>query len=773
MYLKKDRILEKIAGVSGRNIRVIIMILRSKSILPLVSITMKITLEKAREGGNMKRDYEKQIRELREKMTLEEKVGQLQQCGPSLVGAFDVSFEELLNMMFDGRISPEEFEKLMGTAEQDFHEEDLRAGKIGSYNGIGDSATANRLQKIAVEETRLGVPLLFGYDVIHGFRAVTPIPLAESCAWEPKLWERTARMAAEEATAAGVHMTFAPMVDVAKDARWGRVSEGAGEDVLLNCAYGASKVRGFQGDDLTKKDAMLACLKHFAAYGAGEAGRDYNRVDMSMQRLWEEYLPPYKACVDAGARAIMPAFNDINGIPCTVNSWLLRDVLRKEWGFDGLVVSDSNAIAECVSHGIAEDKKAASKWAIEAGTDMDMSSNSYIECLKELVESGEVAESVLDEAVDDVLRVKFELGLFDEPYKTDGDRESETIMKEEYRALALEAAEKSIVLLKNEGQTLPLAQDVRLGVFGALASDKGQMTGAWAIGAVPEDCISITEALDKRGVSYKYSADGSDMEEIAAQSDVLLAVIGEMKEESGEAASRADITLNPEQMKMVNELCKTGRPVVAVLFNGRPLAIPELSEAASAIVEAWHLGIEAGNAILNVLLGDVNPSGKLTATFPAATGQCPMYYAHMNTGRPGGKSKFTSKYLDAPVEPLYPFGYGLSYTTFAYEDLKAEKMDDAIHVSVTVKNTGNRDGAEIAQCYVQDVTAGRVRPVRQLKAFEKIDLKAGEAVRKEFTVPLSELSYYDWNMNLVPCEGKVKVYAGGDCRAELAAELTI
>ncbi len=721
----------------------------------------------------MKRDYEKQIRRLREQMTLEEKVGQLQQCGPSLVGAFDVSFEELLNMMFDGRITQEEFEKLMGTAEQDFHEEDLRAGKIGSYNGIGDSATANRLQKIAVEETRLGVPLLFGYDVIHGFRAVTPIPLAESCAWEPELWERTARMAAEEATAAGVHMTFAPMVDVAKDARWGRVSEGAGEDVLLNCAYGVSKVKGFQGDDLTKKDAMLACLKHFAAYGAGEAGRDYNRVDMSMQRLREEYMPPYKACVDAGARAVMPAFNDINGVPCTVNSWLLRDVLRKEWGFDGLVVSDSNAIAECVSHGIAENKRDASRQAIEAGMDMDMSSNSYIECLKELVESGEVAESVLDEAVDDVLRVKFELGLFDHPYKTNEDREAETIMKEEYRALALEAAEKSIVLLKNEEQTLPLASDVKIGVFGALASDKGQMTGAWAIGAVPEDCISITEALDKRGVPYQYSTDGSDMEEIAAQSDVLIAVIGEMKEESGEAASRADITLNPEQLAMTESLCKMGKPVIAVLFNGRPLAIPELSEKASAIVEAWHPGIEAGNAILNVLFGDVNPSGKLTTTFPAATGQCPMYYAHINTGRPGGKSKFTSKYLDAPVEPLYPFGYGLSYTTFAYEDLKAEKTGDAIQVSVTVKNTGNRDGAETAQCYVQDVTAGRVRPVRQLKAFKKIYLKAGESVRVEFTVALSELSYYDWNMNLTPCEGSVKIYAGGDSKAELTAELTI
>lgn len=725
------------------------------------------------EGGNMKKDYEKQIRELREQMTLEEKIGQLQQCGPSLVGAFEVSFEELLNMMFDGRISREEFERLMGTAEQDFHEEDLRAGKIGSYNGIGDAATVNRLQKIAVEETRLGIPLLFGYDVIHGFRTVTPIPLAESCAWEPELWEKTARVAAEEATAAGVHMTFAPMVDVAKDARWGRVSEGAGEDVLLNCAYGVSKVKGFQGDDLAKEDAMAACLKHFAAYGAGEAGRDYNRVDMSMQRLWEEYLPPYKACIDAGARAIMPAFNDINGVPCTVNSWLLRDILREEWGFDGLVVSDSNAIAECVNHGIAEDKREASKQALIAGMDIDMSSDSYIACLKELIESGEVEESVLDEAVDDVLRVKFELGLFEHPYRTDEARQERTMLKEEYRALALEAAEKSIVLLKNENQTLPLAPDTKIGVFGTLAADKGQMTGAWSIGAEPNDCISITEALENRNISYKYSADGSDLSEIAAESDVLVAVIGEMKEESGEAASRADITLNPEHLALVKELCETGKPVVAVLFNGRPLAIPDLSKEVSALVEAWHLGVEAGNAVLNVLFGDVNPSGKLTTTFPAATGQCPMYYAHINTGRPGGKSKFTSKYLDAPVEPLYPFGYGLSYTTFSYENLKAEKSKDAISISVTVKNTGDRDGMETVQCYVQDVTAKRVRPVKQLKAFEKIDLKAGESRNMEFSVPVSELSYYDWNMNQVPCEGKVRVYVGGDSVNVLAEEVLI
>lgn len=721
----------------------------------------------------MRKDYEERIRELRSKMTLEEKVGQLQQCGPSLVGAFDVSFDELLNMMFDGRISQEEFNKLMSTAEQDYHEEDLRAGKIGSYNGIGDSATANRLQKIAVEETRLGIPLLFGYDVIHGFRTVTPIPLAESCAWDPELWEKTARVAAEESTAAGIHMTFAPMVDVAKDARWGRVSEGAGEDVLLNSAYGVAKVKGFQGEELEKENAMAACLKHFAAYGAGEAGRDYNRVDMSMQRLWEEYMPSYKACVDAGARAIMPAFNDINGVPCTVNSWLLRDILREKWGFNGLVISDSNAIAECVNHGIAEDKRDASEQAIMAGMDMDMSSNSYIECLKELVESGEVPESVLDEAVDDVLRIKFELGLFDNPYQTNAERESQAMLKDEYRALAREAADKSIVLLKNEDNILPLKTDTKIGLFGTLAADKGQMTGAWSIGANPDDCICIEEAIKSRGISYQYSADGADMQKIAAEADVLVAAVGEMKEESGEAASRADITLNPEHLALVRDLVSTGKPVVVVLFNGRPLAIPELSEEATAIVEAWHLGVEAGNAVLDVLFGDVNPSAKLTATFPSAPGQCPMYYAHINTGRPGGKSKFTSKYLDVPVEPLYPFGYGLSYTTYAYSELKTEKTADEVKVSVKVANTGDRGGDEIVQCYVQDVAAKRVRPVRQLKGFEKVSLKSGEEKTVEFCIPRTDLSYYDWDMNEVACEGKLRVYVGGDSRAELMEEIIL
>lgn len=603
--------------------------------------------------------YEEKIKDLLEQMTLEEKVGQLQQCGPSLVGAFEVSFSELLDMMFDGKISEAEFGRLMSTAQEDFHEEDLRAGKIGSYNGIKNAATANKLQKIAVEETRLGIPLVFGYDVIHGYRTIMPIPLAEACAWDPALWEKTARVAAKEATAAGIHMTFAPMVDVAKDARWGRVSEGAGEDAYLSSLFGMAKVKGFQSEDLSKEDAMVACVKHFAGYGAAEAGRDYNRVDMSMQRFYEEYLPPYEACIKAGARAIMPAFNDINGVPCSVNKWLLTNILREKWRFDGMTVSDANAIAECVNHGIAEDKSDASRQAIEAGMDMDMSSNSYSESLVQLVQNGVVKEEVLDRAVADVLRIKCELGLFEHPYQTSEEREKEELLKPEYRTLARETAGKSMVLLKNEG-VLPLKNETRVGVVGGLADNRGEMTGAWAIGANPEECISIVDACNVQGIDYIYT---KNLEEIE-NCDVVVVSLGETKDQSGEAASRSDITIPEEQMELLDELVKSGKPVITVLFNGRPLALGTVAEKADAILEAWYPGIEAGNAILDILFGRVNPSAKLTTTFPYASGQCPMYYSHINTGRPGGKGKFTSKYLDTPLEPVYPFGYGLSYTTY-------------------------------------------------------------------------------------------------------------
>ena len=708
--------------------------------------------------------YEEKIKDLLEQMTLEEKVGQLQQCGPSLVGAFEVSFSELLDMMFDGKISEAEFGRLMSTAQEDFHEEDLRAGKIGSYNGIKNAATANKLQKIAVEETRLGIPLVFGYDVIHGYRTIMPIPLAEACAWDPALWEKTARVAAKEATAAGIHMTFAPMVDVAKDARWGRVSEGAGEDAYLSSLFGMAKVKGFQSEDLSKEDAMVACVKHFAGYGAAEAGRDYNRVDMSMQRFYEEYLPPYEACIKAGARAIMPAFNDINGVPCSVNKWLLTNILREKWRFDGMTVSDANAIAECVNHGIAEDKSDASRQAIEAGMDMDMSSNSYSESLVQLVQNGVVKEEVLDRAVADVLRIKCELGLFEHPYQTSEEREKEELLKPEYRTLARETAGKSMVLLKNEG-VLPLKNGTRVGVVGGLADNRGEMTGAWAIGANPEECISIVDACNVQGLDYIYT---KNLEEIE-NCDVVVVSLGETKDQSGEAASRSDITIPEEQMELLDELVKSGKPVLTVLFNGRPLALGAVAEKADAILEAWYPGIEAGNAILDILFGRVNPSAKLTTTFPYASGQCPMYYSHINTGRPGGKGKFTSKYLDTPLEPVYPFGYGLSYTTYNYRDLEVVESREAFIASATITNIGEVAGEEIVQCYIRDLVAQRVRPVKQLKAFEKIELDPGESKKISFIIPYQELGYYNNEMEYIVEEGTFEIFIGknsDDCLSQ-------
>lgn len=716
---------------------------------------------------------EKRIQALLSQMTLEEKAGQLRQCGPSLAGAFDVSFEELVNMVYDGRITKEKFDELVGTAQQDYHEEELRAGRIGSYNGISDADIVNRLQRIAVEETRLGIPLLFGYDVVHGYRTITPIPLAESCAWDPGLWEETARISADEASAGGIHMTFAPMADVSKDARWGRISEGAGEDAYLNAKYGMAKVRGFQGKSLEKPDTLAACVKHLAGYGAVESGRDYNRVDLSPQKLYEEYLPPYEACIRVGARAVMPAFNDLNGVPCTANPWLIRKVLREDWQFDGMTISDANAIAECAEHGIAADRKEAAEKALLAGVDMDMTSECYHEHVVRLVEEGRVPEEVLNQAVGNILRIKMELGLFEHPYRTDAEREKQTILKPEFRKIARKAAEESMVLLKNEG-VLPLREGSRIAVVGQLAAARGEMTGTWAVKAVGEDCVSIVDACREQGISFRYYTEEEvlnreDAKEIFQEFDVILAAVGEQKNQSGEAASRADLSLSEIHQGLLERLKETKKPVAAVLFNGRPLAISWLKENVPAILEAWHLGVEAGNAVLDLLLGKVNPSGKLTATFPEHSGQCPMYYDHINTGRPAGKSKFTSKYLDVASEPVYPFGYGLSYTDYAYSELKAEKQGNRIAVSVKVKNTGAADGTEIVQCYFRDPVARRARPVRKLLDFARIPLKAGETKDVFFEIPKDRLGYYDEEMRFLVEDGIYEFYVGGnsvDCQKQ-------
>ncbi len=711
-------------------------------------------------------EIEKRIKDLLGKMTLEEKVGQLHQAGGSIVGAFDLSLEEILTMVQDGRMTEEEAHKMISEAKRDWHEDDLRAGRIGSYLGLVGSEEMNRMQHIAVEETRLGIPLINGFDVIHGFRTITPIPLAESCAWDMDLWERTARMSAEEAAAAGIHMTFSPMVDVSKDPRWGRIAESAGEDALLNGLYGEAKVKGYQTDDLARHDALAACVKHFAAYGAAEGGRDYNRVDMSPQRFEEEYLPSYERAVKAGARAVMPAFNDLSGVPCSVNKKLLTDILRNRWGFDGMTISDANAIAECINHGIAADRRDAARQALNAGMDMDMTSGCFLDHVKELVETGEVSMERLDEAVGDILRLKFELGLFDDPYRSDAEREKAVMLTPAHRALAREAARKSMVLLKNDG-LLPLKEGLRIGLAGALASDGDEMCGTWAGIVQPGDCRSIRDGLEAEQISYAQVTEGP-----LPDCDVFLCAIGEGKNESGEAASRASLELRDEDIALLKRLQASGKPVVAVVFAGRPLCLGPAIECAGAILMAWHPGAEAGPAILDLLFGRANPSARLTAGFPATTGQCPtLYYDHIRTGRPAGKFKYTSKYLDAPVEPLFPFGFGLSYTDYQYSDISALQTKDGIHAEITVQNTGDRAGDEIVQCYFRDPVARRVRPVRKLAAFEKIALRPGESKRVSFDIPDTALGYFDPDMNFIIDDGLIEIHIGANARDTLRADV--
>jgi len=712
-------------------------------------------------------EIEKKIKDLLSKMTLEEKTGQLHQSGGSLVGAFDLTLEEILTMVQDGRITEEEGHKMLSEAKHDWHEDDIRAGRIGSYLNVIGAEEMNRLQHIAVEESRLGIPLINGFDVIHGFRTITPIPLAESCAWDMDLWRRTARMSAEEATAAGIHMTFSPMVDVSKDPRWGRIAESAGEDALLNGLYGEAKVKGYQTDDLTRHDAMAACVKHFAAYGAAEGGRDYNRVDMSPQRFEEEYLPSYEKAVKAGARAVMPAFNDLSGVPCSVNKKLLTDILRKRWGFDGMTISDANAIAECINHGIAADRRDAACQALNAGMDMDMTSGCFLDHVKELVESGEVSMEKLDEAVGDILRLKFELGLFDDPYRSGAEQEKAAMLTPAHRALAREAAQKSMVLLKNDG-ALPLKAGVCIGLAGKLAFEGDEMSGTWSGNVQAGDCKSIRDGLDAEGIAYQ----PVETDQPLPDCDVFLCAIGERKAESGEAASRASLALHDEDIALLKRLKESGKPVVAVVFAGRPLCLEPAVECAQAILMAWHPGAEAGPAILDLLFGRVNPSARLTASFPAATGQCPtLYYDHIRTGRPAGKFKYTSKYLDAPVEPLFPFGFGLSYTDCLYSDVSAAQTAEGIHAEITVRNTGDRAGEETVQCYFRDPVARRVRPVRKLAAFEKIALQPGESRRVAFDIPRAALGYYDQDMNFTVDDGLIEVYIGGNVRDTLQADL--
>ena len=740
-------------------------------------------------------EQKNKVEELLSKMTLEEKIGQMNQESPSIVGGFDVPFEELIAMMTDGRITKEEFGKIMSSAEQDYHEDLIREGGVGSLM-VQDPKKINELQKIAVEESRLGIPLIFGYDVIHGFRSVYPIAIAEAGSFDVELMERTARMAAKESRASGIAWHFAPMVDVARDARWGRVSEGPGEDPYLGSEFARAKVRGQQKghdagvdaemnlrEDLepSAENYVASCLKHYIGYGACESGRDYNTVQMAMHIFYNHYLKPFKAAVEEGAQTAMAAFNDLNGVPCTVNRFLLRQVLKEQLGLPGFVVSDANAIRECIVHGIAADDLEAGAAAANAGLDMDMGTEIYRYQLKEAVKAGQVSMDVIDDAVRRILSVKMWLGLFDHPYVTEEQMIRYEELPKEHIALAREAAEKSIVLLKNEENLLPLRKDAKVSLVGTLADNKEEIIGAWAMNWRPKDCVTILEGMKQTFPELGYFPCGGPEGELNEEEirnalsygDVIVAVLGETVAMSGEASSRSDITLPGKQRKLLEQLLDSGKPVVLVLMNGRPLALQWEQDHIPAIVEAWHLGIQMGNAVAAALSGNVNPEGKLSSSFPRVTGQCPVYYNHPNTGRPGSNSKFTSRYLDTAPGVLYPFGYGLSYTTYAYTDLAVTETAEDLHIKVCVSNTGDRAGRETVQLYVQDVAASLVRPVKELKRFRKVGLEPGEHTEVAFVLPKSELGFYD-NEGMYRLEdGLFRIYAGSSSENCLMEELRI
>lgn len=706
----------------------------------------------------LKPEIEAKIDALLSQMTLLEKAGQLTQLGPSMVGGFDI--EAFLD-------NPELFKE----AKRDFHEDWIRKGEVGSYLGVQGAEEINRLQKIAIEESRLGIPMIFGLDVIHGFRTVFPIPLAEACSWEPELARKTAEVAAREAAAAGIHWTFAPMVDIARDARWGRIAEGSGEDPFLGSAFAAARVRGFQGDDITDPQHVAACAKHYIGYGGAVAGRDYNTVEMANQTLHEIYLPPFSAAVDEGVLTFMSAFNDLNGVPTSANRYTLTDILRGKLGFNGFVVSDSGSIGELVAHGYAADRKDAGKKALTAGVDMDMVTESYRFDIPELVEAGELPITVVDESVRRILRVKFLLGLFEHPYRSNAENESATQLTAEHLAIARESAKRSIVLLKNEGNILPLKVDQKIALIGPFADNQDDMLGSWSFTGSAKDVVTILSGIkstSKADVFYsqgcdakgEQSADFAHAIGTAQQADVVIAVVGEPMGMSGEAASRMHLGLTGYQEALLEALKGTGKPLIVLLSNGRPLTIPWIALHADAILETWQLGVQAGNAVADVLFGAYNPSGKLAVTFPYSVGQCPIYYNHPSTGRPATDFYFTSKYNDGPVDPLYPFGFGLSYTTFEYSDLKINANAEKIRVSVVVKNTGKMTGEEVVQLYIGDVVGSRVRPVKELKGFQKIMLTHDQSCDVVFEINVSDLGFYDVDMQYIVESGQFKAWVG-------------
>lgn len=702
-------------------------------------------------------DTDRKVDSLLKQMTLDEKIGQMSQFSCN----WDVT----------GAIMPDDYREY------------LRKGMVGSILNGYTVAGIRRLQSEALEHSRLKIPVLFGYDVVHGYRTIFPIPLGESCTWDPELMRQSAAIAAEEAAAGGINWTFAPMVDITRDPRWGRVMEGAGEDPYLGSLIARARVEGFQGGDLGSTKTVLACTKHFAAYGAAEAGRDYNTTDMSEHTLREVYLPPFRATVEAGVGSLMASFNEIGGIPATANRHLMTDILRGEWGFGGVLVSDYTGINELVPHGIAADEKEAGEKALNAGIDMDMTGAVYLKYLRRSLDEGRVSLRQIDDAVRRILRQKFLLGLFDDPYRyLDSLRERETLGKPEFRAKAREIAARSIVLLKNDGGVLPLDPSNRMTValVGPMVSERASLNGAWAGSGVREESVTLLEGLTKRyaGTAVHFiTAAGCDLTTddrsgfaaavtAARRADIVVAAMGEHYDWSGETASRSDITLPGAQRDLLRALEATGKPVVLVVLSGRPLDLSWEHAHLEAIVEAWYPGTTAGDAITDVLSGDYNPSGKLTMSFPRSAGQIPVYYNHKNTGRPAAPGQtgrcYRSNYLDIVNEPLYAFGHGLSYTTFEISEPTLDRdtfsAGGRITASARVSNTGGRDGEVVVQLYIRDVAASVTRPVKELKGFRKIALRKGEVQTVTFEVSEREIAFLNADFVRRPEAGEFRLW---------------
>jgi len=720
------------------------------------------------------------VTNLLQKMTLEEKIGQL----------------NLVSVGFD----------VTGPVVSQNVDANIRKGLVGAVLNTFTPVAARKLQQEAIQDTRLHIPLILGYDVIHGHRTIFPIPLGLAASWDLDAMERSARIAAAEASADGLNWVYSPMVDIARDPRWGRVAEGAGEDPYLGARIAEAMVRGFQGptNDMTKPETVMACLKHFALYGAAEAGRDYNTTDMSRQRMYNEYLPPYKAAIDAGIGSVMSSFNDINGIPATANKWLLTDLLRKQWGFQGFVATDYTAINELEAHGLGDEKK-VSELALNAGVDMDMVGEVFLKQLATNLKEGTVSQAAIDLACRRVLEAKYKLGLFTDPYRgVTEERAKATLMKPAYLADARDITRRTLVLLKNDKQALPLKNTVNIAVVGPLADRARDMIGNWSGAGDGKQAVSILQGIKNVGgagvrVTYTQGVNVTEDDQLikrlnqhggelnidprpaettiaeavqaARGADVVVAVVGESQGMTGEAASRADIGLPGRQLDLLKALKATGKPLVLVLVNGRPLTLPWEDQNADAILETWFGGTQAGNAVADALFGVYNPSGKLTMTFPRSVGQIPIYYNHKSTGRPYAGvplDKYKSRYLDIPNDPLYPFGYGLSYTTFSYSKPTVSQASvgpgQGLEVAVTVRNTGQYDGTEIAQCYLRDMVGSSTRPVQELKGFQKITLKKGESRQLTFHLSANDLKFYNDDLKFVSEPGEFQVMTGGNSR---------